>query len=287
MVVLLASAWVSSCTQSPHNDTVAGVEDHTNAELRDFIRDLVAIAAATTLPHFRRNVVVENKSVCGFDPVTDADRLTEDAIRAAITQRFPEHGIIGEEGGAHNPTARYQWVVDPIDGTKAFVCGLPTWATLIGLCDESGPVLGLMSQPVVGEYFIGGLGSAERVGRDGRTPLRSRNTGSLSQASLFATSPDMFSPAELSRFNKLSAVVQLTRFGVDSYAYCMLAAGFIDIVAEAGLGYYDIAALVPIVDSAGGVITDWTGEQVRGGGQVLAAANPKLHAAALVALESS
>lgn len=263
-----------------------GLEDESEAALRGFLCSLVDVAAAAALPYFRSGVAFENKSDAGFDPVTVADRTTEDAIRAAILARYPDHGIIGEERDEINPDARYRWIIDPIDGTKAFLCGLPTWATLIGLCDESGPVLGLMSQPVVGEYFIGGFGEAEGVGREGRTSLRASNIKNLPAASVFATSPDMFSPEEeLPRFKALSGQARLTRFGVDSYAYCMLAAGFIDIVAEAGLGFYDVAALIPIIEGAGGVITDWTGAPVRSGGRVLAAANSPLHAAALSALD--
>jgi histidinol-phosphatase len=266
---------------------MAGVlEDQEKIALSDFLRRLADVAAAASLPYFRRGIAVENKGEGRFDPVTIADRETEDAIRAAITAQHPDHGIIGEERDDRNPDARYRWVVDPIDGTKAFLCGLPTWATLIGLCDETGPVLGLMSQPLVGEYFIGGFGAAERVGRDGRSGLGTSNVERLSDASVFATSPDMFSPHdEAPLFNALSGAARLTRFGVDSYAYCLLAAGFIDIVAEAGLAFYDIAALIPIIECAGGVITDWTGAPVRDGGRVLAAANTRLHAAALAVLD--
>ena len=261
------------------------VEDELRAELRDFLREMVDVAAITVLSHFRSGVTVENKADVGFDTVTIADRATEDALRRAIAQRYPEHGIVGEEGNDRNPDAACRWVIDPIDGTKAFICGLPTWATLIGFCDETGPVLGLMSQPVVGEYFVGGFGEAERVDRRGRTRLATSTVQKLSQSSVFATSPEMFSPRdELPRFNALSGQARLTRFGVDSYAYCMLAAGFVDIVAEAGLGFHDVAALIPIIEAAGGVVTDWTGAPVRDGGRVLAAANPELHGAALAAL---
>jgi myo-inositol-1(or 4)-monophosphatase len=279
---LLATGGVSSCALDQQHDMTLGVDGKSKAELRDFLRVLVDIAATAALPYFRRGIAVENKDVDGFDPVTIADRQTEDAIRDAIMERYPDHGIIGEEREELNPDARYRWVIDPIDGTKAYLCGLPTWATLVGLCDETSPILGMMSQPLVGEYFIGGFGEVELVGRDARTSLRTSAVSSLAGASLFATSPDMFSAGEeFSQFNALSSHVRLTRFGVDSYAYCLLAAGFIDIVAEAGLGFYDIAALIPIVEAAGGIITDWGGAPVRGGGRVLAAANPELHAAAL------
>ena len=263
------------------------MDEQFKTELRDFLRHLVDVAAATTVAYFRSDLAFESKSADGFDPVTIADRATEDAIRSGILARYPDHGIIGEEFGELNPNARYQWVIDPIDGTKAFICGLPTWATLIGLCDETGPIIGLMSQPVVGEYFIGGFGQAERIGDDGSTKLRTSEIDALENASVFATSPDMFSATdELPKFQALSRQVRLTRFGADSYAYCMLAAGYVDIVAEAGLGFYDVAALIPIVETAGGVITDWNGSAVRGGGTVLAAANSELHAKALAMLNS-
>jgi len=282
---LLVNDGVSSCEFDQQHDMTPGVDGKSKTELRDFLRVLVRVAAATSLSYFRRSIVIENKDDSGFDPVTIADRQTEDAIRAAIKERYPDHGIVGEEREDLNPGARYRWVIDPIDGTKAYLCGLPTWATLVGLCDETVPVLGMMSQPVVGEYFVGGFGEVELVGRDGRTNLHTSGVSSLAHASLFATSPDMFAVGEeLSRFNALSARVRMTRFGVDSYAYCLLAAGFIDIVAEAGLGFYDVAALIPIVEAAGGVISDWNGDPVRGGGRVLAAASAELHAAALSAL---
>jgi myo-inositol-1(or 4)-monophosphatase len=263
----------------------AALDNHLRNELREFLRDLVGIAARGSLTYFRREIAVENKREDRFDPVTIADRETEDLLRAAIQKRYPTHGIIGEERTAHNPTARMQWVIDPIDGTKAYLCGLPTWATLIGLCDNGRPVLGLMSQPVVGEYFIGGYNAASNVTHSGEVVIRTSNIVDLTQSFVFATSPEMFAPdTELPRFQALSAKTRMTRYGVDSYAYCLLAAGYVDIVAEAGLGFYDIAALIPIIEAAGGVVSDWEGAPVRGGGTVVAAANATLHRAALAAL---
>jgi histidinol phosphatase-like enzyme (inositol monophosphatase family) len=263
------------------------LEQELKLELRGFLLHLVRVAAASTLPYFRQPIAVENKLHDGFDPVTVADRSTEDALRSEIAEHYPEHGIIGEEGTSVNPDARYQWIIDPIDGTKAFLCGLPTWSTLIGVCDRSVPLFGIMSQPVVDEYFVGGFGAAQRVNREGAILMQTSGIMRLSDASLFATSPDMFSPTnELGLFESLSDRVRLTRFGVDSYAYCLLAAGFIDIVAEAALGFYDVAALVPIIQEAGGVITDWSGAPVRGAGTVLAAANEELHAVALAVLRA-
>ena len=256
-------------------------------ELRSFVSELVVVAATTAVPYFRTQLAVDNKARAGFDPVTVADRYTEDALRTAIVERFPDHGISGEERRAVNPKAQFQWVLDPIDGTKAFLCGLPTWSTLIAFCDCGVPVLGVMSQPVVGEYFIGGFGTSEQVNAAGRKNLRTSRTSSVDDASVFATSPTMFSSSELHQFENLARRSRLTRFGVDSYAYCMLAAGFIDIVAEADLGFYDLAALVPIIEFAGGVITDWNGAPIRGGGTVLAASNSDLHKAALALIDAA
>jgi len=257
--------------------------DHSLAnELRSFLRELVTIAARAALPFFRQPVTVENKSGSGFDPVTVADRDTETALRHAIEQRYPAHGIVGEEHAPRNISARYQWVIDPIDGTRAFVCGVPTWATLVGVCDHGVPVLGMMSQPVVGEYFIGGAGTSLGTYRDRESALTTSAVTTLADASVFATSPDMFAPGEeQQRFATLASRARLTRYGIDSYAYCLLAAGQIDVVAEAGLGFYDIAALIPIIEAAGGIVSDWSGQPVRTGGRVLAAANSTLHAAAL------
>lgn len=254
-------------------------------EAREFIPQLVSLAAATSLKHFRAKLDVENKASAGFDPVTIADRETEDVLRAAIMQRFPAHGIAGEERAAHRGDAATCWVIDPIDGTKAYVCGLPTWSTLIGLCVDGAPILGAMSQPLVGEYFIGGQGQAWNVTAAGRVALSTSKCATLDNASLFATSLDMFErDSELAQFERLSRRAKMTRFGVDSYAYCLLAAGFVDVVAEAGLGFYDVAALIPIIEAAGGVVSDWNGNPVRGGGAVLAAASPELHRAALEVL---
>jgi myo-inositol-1(or 4)-monophosphatase len=252
---------------------------------RAFLLELAPRAAAIALPYFRHPLRVEDKGTTHFDPVTAADREVEALLREAISVRFPDHAIMGEEFGNKAGNGDWQWVIDPIDGTRAFISGIPTWATLIGLCAGDIPVLGLMSQPFTGEVFVGcSAGSEWRQGDECRA-LATRATATLGEASLFATTPDMFSrPLEWEAFERVSARVRLTRFGADAYAYCMLAAGQIDLVIEAGLGFYDIAALVPIIEGAGGVVTDWTGAPVRQGGRVIAAANPVLHASALALL---
>lgn len=250
-----------------------------------FLSELAALGAQAALPYFRVPLTVENKSRSGYDPVTVADRAVETALRSAIRARFPTHGILGEEFGADAGTSPRQWVIDPIDGTRAFVAGLPTWGTLVGLCEGGVPRYGLMSQPYVGECFVGYPGGAYCL-RDGRqTTLRAAGAASLAEATLFATAPEMFAPGlEATAFARLRTQVRLTRFGADCYAYCLLAAGHVDLVVEAGLGFYDIAALVPIVEGAGGVISDWHGAPVRDGGRVIAAATRELHAAARACL---
>ncbi len=253
------------------------------SEFRAFIWSLARDAGPTVLRYFRAALEVANKTPQGnFDPVTIADREVEQQMRAAITARYPEHGIVGEEFGTVLGTSEFRWILDPIDGTRAFVSGLPTWGTLIGLCENDQAVLGVMSQPFVGEIFIGGYGSTA-VCRSGQEhPLSVRTGVALSEAYLFATAPDMFATGfESDAFARLSRAVRLTRFGVDCYAYCLLAAGFIDLVVEAGLEFFDIGPLIPIVEAAGGIVSDWEGGAVRTGGRVIAAASPQLHEQAL------
>ena len=272
-----------------NRSTEANSPIRTRESLSESLVELLSIAAAEILPYFRQPLAVENKlsGSVDFDPVTDADRRAERAIRAEIEIRYPNDSIFGEELADKTGDSEYSWVIDPIDGTRAFVCGLPTWATLIGVCKDQQPVFGGMSQPVVGEYFIGGLGESALYREGQFTTLNTRDSAELGQCNLFATTPEMFNAEELRAFESLSTKVQMTRFGVDSYAYCLLAAGYIDLVVEAGLGFYDIAALVPIIESAGGIVTDWNGQAIRGGGQVIAAANQQIHEQAIACLKAS
>lgn len=251
-----------------------------------FFEELAAAAARETLPRFRAPLVVENKSVVGgFDPVTGADRAVEEALRRLIEARFPAHGIVGEEAADKPGTSEFTWIIDPIDGTRSFMSGMPTWGTLVGLLEHGAPRFGMMSQPYVGDRFVGGDGRSELITAAGATPLRCRAAPALEAATLFATSPDMFKPGrEAEAFNRLAGQTRLTRFGADCYGYCLLAAGHIDLVVEAQLSYYDIAPLIPIVESAGGVVTDWSGAVIRGGGRAVAAADGALHEAALKVL---
>ncbi len=253
-----------------------------------FLRELANIAAQQTLPRFRLATEVENKlEGQGFDPVTEADRATETALRQAIGERFPTHGIIGEEFGETEGVDEWSWILDPIDGTRSYISGMPTWGTLIGLLKDNVPVYGMMSQPLVGDCFIGGEGTARLIRPEGVTDLRCRRDVDITGATLFSTAPDMFNYGEeLDSFQKVSNIVKLTRFGADCYGYCLLAAGFVDLVVEANLGYYDIAPMIPIVEAAGGVVSDWEGKPLRAGGRALAAATPSLHIAALKLLHT-
>lgn len=248
-----------------------------------FLGELAETAARETLPRFRVPLNVHNKAGAGdFDPVTEADRAAETAMRALIGARYADHGILGEEAAAKPAAGAYTWILDPIDGTRSFVSGMPTWGTLIGLLEDGAPRHGMMSQPFVGECFLGGDGRAELRGRDGSRALAVRPAATLAEASLFATTPEMFNPgAEAEAFATLSRAVRLTRFGADCYGYCLLAAGHVDLVVEANLGYYDIAPLIPIVEGAGGVVRDWSGKAVTGGGRAVAAASEALLDAAL------
>lgn len=236
-------------------------------------------------PYFRSGLEVTDKKDKGegrYSPVTAADQGAEAAIRALIQAEHPDHGILGEEHGHENPGARLTWVIDPIDGTKAFITGLPTWGTLIALNEGGRPVLGVMDQPILGERFTGGPDGAFL----GPTRLRTRACPRLAEAKLCCTEPDMFAPgAEREAFDRLARQVALRRFGTDCYAYGMLAHGFVDLVVEASMAPWDIQALIPIVERAGGVVTNWEGGPAADGGRVLAVGDPRLHAEVLGILQ--
>jgi len=242
-------------------------------------------ARGATLSHFRlRGLDVENKSGTGFDPVTRADREAERVMRDILAARRPDDGILGEELGHLPGTSGLTWALDPIDGTRGFLCGTPTWGVLIAVSDADGPILGLIDQPYIGERFLGGLGRAELTGPCGTHPLAVRAPRPLSQAALFTTFPEVGTPEEGRAFARLAARARLTRYGMDCYAYALVALGQIDLVVEAGLHAYDILAPIAVIEAAGGVVTDWEGGPVRGGGRVLAAANGAIHAEALAVL---
>jgi myo-inositol-1(or 4)-monophosphatase len=256
-------------------------------ELIDFAHTLADGSGQAVLPYFRVPVGITNKDrTGGFDPVTAADEAAERSIAAAVAQRWPDHGFVGEEHGTKRPDARYRWVVDPIDGTRAFIMGSPMWGTLIGLMDGSDPVLGLMDQPFTRERFWSGPdGSFLRVGDTPPMPIKTRSCSALSDAVLTTTHPDLFEAGmEADAFARLKGHVRMTRFGGDCYGYCLLAAGFVDLVVEAGLKAYDIVALIPIIEKAGGRITTWDGKPATEGGRIVASGDPHLHDEALAVL---
>ena len=243
-----------------------------------FVDDLATVSGSAILPFFRTALAASDKNQGGaFDPVTEADRAGEAAMRQMIKRTFPSHGIVGEEYGDEGADHEFVWVLDPIDGTKAFISGLPMWGTLIGLKRNGAPCYGMMHQPFTKERFSGDGGSAKWRGPGGERQLHTRNCTELSEATLSATTPRMFEGAMLESFLRVEHDARLTRFGCDCYAYCLLAAGQIDVVVEAGLKPYDIVPLVPIIEGAGGVVTSWTGDAPTNGGSVVAAANPALH----------
>ena len=257
-------------------------------DLEAFAIDLARIGGAAALPWFRGEVGIENKASGGaYDPVTEADRAAEAAMRQAIAARYPHHGVIGEEYGEDRPDAEHVWVLDPIDGTRAFVAGLPLWTCLVGLTQAGAPVVGAIGQPYLGEVFAGGPSGARLVTRDGETALAARPCPKLTDAVLATTDPDIFTGAELGAFTQVRAAARLTRLGCDAYAYAMVAAGRIDIVVESGLKPWDWTALAPVVRAAGGALVNWRGQAPDAGGQVLAVGDAALIDQALVTLRRS
>ncbi len=238
-------------------------------------------SAAAILRHFRTQVAVDDKGSgvrAAFDPVTVADREGEQAIRRQLQQEYPDHSIVGEEFGVSTTASRYRWIIDPIDGTRAFMMGLPTWGTLIGLADGARPLLGIMNQPFTGERYWSERDHSMLRSPHGEQRLATRACGSFDDAILAATSPTIFkTEATWNRFLAVSHRCRMTRFGGDCYAYCLLAAGLVDLVIEADLKTYDIAALIPIIERAGGRVTNWDGGAALEGGSIVAAGDPRLH----------
>jgi myo-inositol-1(or 4)-monophosphatase len=247
-----------------------------------FVDQLATASGEAILPFFRTSLGVEDKgSPVGFDPVTAADRAAEAAMRALITRTFPEHGIVGEEYGIERTHAEYVWVLDPIDGTKSFISGMPIWGSLIGLMRNGAPVFGMMHQPFVRERFTGDGGAAHYRGPAGERELHARPCAELANAVLFTTSPQLMDADDRAAFGRVEAAVKLSRYGGDCYPYCMLAAGHVDLVIETGLKPHDIVALIPIIEGAGGIITNWEGGSAAKGGRVVAAGDRRMHAEAL------
>ena len=232
----------------------------TNASINEFIafaHELAEASGKTVQRYFRQTPIVESKGEKGFDPVTQADRESETVMREMIEARFPTHAILGEEQADTNAGASMRWILDPVDGTRSFVMGLPLWGTLIALYDGDTPLLGIMDQPFVEERFEGSSQGSFRIRRGVRTPLKTRDRRDIREVILGATDPSMFSGQA---FENLARQVKMRRFGGDCYLYCALAAGWVDAVVEADLRYHDVLPLVPVVTGAGGIITDWSGK---------------------------
>ncbi|WEZ82541.1 histidinol-phosphatase [Rhizobium sp. 32-5/1] len=252
---------------------------------RDFFNRLADAAKAETLPRFRTGTSVANKEAGGFDPVTEGDRAAEAAIRALIEAHFPDHGILGEEFGNVGLDRDYVWVIDPIDGTRAFISGLPVWGTLIGLYHKGEAVMGLMDQPFTGERFLADGQQSFYSGPGGDKVIATRPCNDLSEAILFTTSPHLYKGDIKTRFETVQEKVQLARYGCDCYAFALLASGHIDLVIECGLKPYDVGGLIPLIEQAGGIITDWNGGPAEMGGEIVAAGSAALHAQALAILK--
>lgn len=247
--------------------------------------ELADAARVATLQHFRSDgLTADTKETARFDPVTVADRLSEERMRAILARRRPQDGILGEEFAPVAGTSGLTWVLDPIDGTRGYLSGTPTWGVLISVRDAVGPIYGIIDQPYIRERFEGGLGRAELNGPMGRKALATRAARPLSEAILFTTFPEVGTAVEGAAFRRVAAQAKLVRYGTDCYAYALIAAGQIDLVIEAGLQAYDVQAPIAVIEAAGGVVTDWQGRPCHDGGQVLAAANPAIHAEALALL---
>jgi myo-inositol-1(or 4)-monophosphatase len=260
----------------------------TAVDFAQFVDELATISGEAILPFFRSSLTATDKSRGGvFDPVTEADRAAEVAMRRMIEATFPHHGIIGEEFGAVRADSDYVWVLDPIDGTKGFISGLPMWGTLIGLNLRGRPCYGMMHQPFTRERFFGDgavafwRGPSHRPGDDiEERKLRTRACASLAEATLMTTSPRLIPETQRGVYFTVEEKVRLVRYGGDCYAYCALAAGHVDLVIESNLTPHDIVALIPIIEGAGGIVTGWDGGDPAGGGSIIAAGDKRIHAAA-------
>ena len=264
------------------NRSVQRDAEMTAVDFEAFVGELATVSGDAIRPFFRTALGIENKSRGGaFDPVTAADRTAEQAMRTLIRQKFPAHGIMGEEFGTERGDAEFVWILDPIDGTKSFISGMPAWGTLICLARAGKPVFGMVHQPFIGERFSGdGLAAAYR-GPAGDRALRVRSCAALADAVLYTTSPRLMNAADRAAFARVEEAVRLSRYGGDCYSYCMLAAGCVDLVIETELKPYDVAALIPIIRGAGGVVTTWNGESPEAGGRIVAAGDRCIHTAAL------
>lgn len=256
-------------------------------QIIDTAHEMADAARRAILPLFRdRSLATDNKRATGFDPVTEADRAAETAMRGVLARRRPQDGIFGEEFGQSDGSSGVVWILDPIDGTRAFLCGAASWGVLIGVSDGGQVRYGLIDQPYLAERFEGGLGRARLSAPGGDQVLSVRTGVDLDQATLMTTFPEVGTSDEGRAFRRVSDRVRLTRYGLDCYAYALLALGHVDLVIEAGLQAYDIAGPLAVVEAAGGIVTDWQGGSAAAGGQVIAAASPELHRAALALLNA-
>lgn len=251
-----------------------------------FAHELADLSGAAIGPKFRRPIAIDNKAGAGaYDPVSAADTAAERIIAKAIRARFPQHAILGEEYGAQGAgtDARYRWVLDPIDGTRAFIMGSPLWGTLVGLLDNGAPLIGIMDQPFTGERVWADQKAAHWRTADGKSKrIKTRACQRLKDAVFTTTHPDLFEPGlETAKFLELKGAVRMSRYGGDCYGYCLLAAGFVDVIVETGLKAHDIVALLPILEKAGAVATTWDGQPATAGGRIVVAGDPKLHEAAM------
>ena len=247
---------------------------------------LADAARVETLRYFRkRDLGADNKHADGFDPVTEGDRAAEAVMRDLIEKHRPDDGILGEEFPPRASRSGLTWVLDPIDGTRGYISGTPTWGTLIALHDGAKPVFGVIDQPYIEERFWGGFGAAKMCGPRGTASLTTSSVARLNDAIIFTTFPEVGTSDEAAGFAAVAGSCKLTRYGMDCYAYALLAAGHIELVVEAGLQAYDIQGPIALIEAAGGIVTDWSGGPADQGGRVLAAANADIHGAALAILK--
>jgi len=274
---------VSRADDSP----VGGVyKNSMDVEIRDrlaFAHRLADAAREVIGPYFRKRIDVVDKGPAGFfDPVTEADKRAEQAIRALIEKSYPVDAILGEEYGDTAGTSGYRWVLDPIDGTRAFIAGQPLWGTLIALEHQDRAVIGLLDQPFLKERFVGAGGKTEFRNAGGLVPLSTRECARLADAVICTTHPMLhFREDEREHYWRVERLCRLSRYGGDCYAYALIALGFVDLVIETDLKRWDIAPIIPIVEGAGGIVTNWQGEDISRGGNVIAAGDPRVHAEAL------
>lgn len=268
---------------------INNLDKATRDELVRVANRLADAARPETLRHFRQASLVADNKAGGvdFDPVTQADRAAEQAMRDILAVERPNDAILGEEFGKTAGTSGLTWTLDPIDGTRGYISGTPTWGVLISVSDDNGPLFGLIDQPYIGERFSGGFGVSQVDGPHGSQRLATRNGTSLERATLLTTFPEVGAEIERAAFRQVANEVRLVRYGMDCYGYALLATGQVDLVIEAGLQPYDITAPIAVIEAAGGIVTNWNGGRATQGGQVIAAGNAEVHAAALAILRNA